>query len=90
MPHFAAALTIGVHPISLPFGNTWPSIAGHELSVSRIIVGPAETTAFRVARPLCNNGKDGDTAGSRKSAAVACVRRVDNLWNSVRGHCWLR
>jgi hypothetical protein len=30
--------------------DTGPSVAGHELSISRIIVSPAETTIFGVAK----------------------------------------
>jgi hypothetical protein len=68
--HFAPALTIGVHPISLPFGSTWP-IAGHELSVSRYL-SARPRQRHSALQPLCNNGKDGDAAGSRKIVAVAC------------------
>jgi hypothetical protein len=40
--------------------DTGPSVAGHELSVSRIIVRPAGQRYSAYLQPLCNDGKDGE------------------------------
>jgi hypothetical protein len=43
--------------------GTGQSVAGHELSVSRIIVRPVEQRYSAQPQPLCNDGKDGEFVG---------------------------